>query len=173
MAEHVTACLEAWGGATPWVRSIRQKEGALPGASRSPRQPQDRRRCPREEGVPNHAYLLCQHRHPSWPWPQTSRRTRPQGRSAGMSWISRWSGQPLRQANYVPPLPLPILERITIPLIEKAADDLRITHDRTGLSIIDIVNRAISLYEFVDAELRVQAELIVRRDGKDRLIKLL
>jgi hypothetical protein len=90
-----------------------------------------------------------------------------------MSWISRWSGQPLRQANHVPPLPLPILERITIPLIEKAADDLRITHDRTGLSIIDIVNRAISLYEFVDAELRVQAELIVRRDGKDHLIKLL
>ena len=90
-----------------------------------------------------------------------------------MSWISRWSGQPLRQANHVPPLPLPILERITIPLIDKAADDLRITHDRTGLSIIDIVNRAISLYEFVDAELRVQAELIVRRDGKDHLIKLL
>ena len=90
-----------------------------------------------------------------------------------MSWISRWSGQPLRQANHVPTMPLPILERITIPLIEKAADDLRITHDRTGLSIIDIVNRAISLYEFVDAELRVQAELIVRRDGKDHLIKLL
>lgn len=90
-----------------------------------------------------------------------------------MSWMSRWSGQPLSQANYVPPLPLPVLERITIPLIEKAADDLRITHDRTGLSIIDIVNRAISLYEFVDAELRVKAELIVRRDGKDHLIKLL
>ena len=90
-----------------------------------------------------------------------------------MSWISRLSGQPLRQANHVPQLPLPILERITIPMIDKAADDLRITHDRTGLSIIDIVNRAISLYEFVDAELRVQAELIVRRDGKDHLIKLL
>jgi len=87
--------------------------------------------------------------------------------------MSRWSGQPLRQGNPAPPLPLPICERVTIPLIQKAADDLRITHDRSGLSVIDIVNRAISLYEFVDAELRVQAELIVRRDGKDHLIKLL
>jgi hypothetical protein len=88
-----------------------------------------------------------------------------------MSWRSRWPGLSPRPATS--PAPLPVLERITIPLIEKAACDLRITHDRTGLSIIDIVNRAISLYEFVDAELSVQAELIVRRDGKDHLIKLL
>jgi hypothetical protein len=90
-----------------------------------------------------------------------------------MNWMSRRSGQPLRQGNPAPPLPLPVSERVTVPLIQKAADDLRITRDRSGLSVTDIVNRAISLYEFVDAELRVQAELIVRRDGQDHLIKLL
>jgi hypothetical protein len=69
---------------------------------------------------------------------------------------------------------LPTQELITIPLIEKASDDLRIIYDRTGLSRTDIVNRAISLYAFIDAELRSHALLIVRRrDGKDHLIKLL
>ena len=58
-------------------------------------------------------------------------------------------------------------------LVRKAATDLEITQDRTGLSKTDIVNRAISLYEFVDAELSADAELIVRRNGKDHIIKLL
>jgi len=65
------------------------------------------------------------------------------------------------------------VDRITISLVAKAATDLKITHERTGLSKTDIVNRAISLYEFIDAELGAGAELIVRRDGKDHLIKLL
>jgi hypothetical protein len=63
--------------------------------------------------------------------------------------------------------------RITVGLIEKAATDLQTTHDRTGLSKTDIVNRALSLYEFVDAELQAGAELIVRRNGQDLLVKLL
>jgi len=202
MAEHDTACLKAWGGATPGNALGRQKKRAPPGAPRSPGQPQDRRGTKNgtakdavpaqdqdggtppsgrmggaataaleEEGVPNHAYLLCQHRHARRPRPDTSRRSEPPGWSARMSRMSRWPGQPTRRGNSA--APLPILERITIPLIRKAADDLRITHDRTGLSIIDIVNRAISLYEFVDAELSAKAELIVRHDGKDHLIKLL
>ena len=70
--------------------------------------------------------------------------------------------------------PLPTQEVITIPLIDKASDDLQVIHDRTGLSRTDIVNRAISLYAFIDAELRARSLLIVRRqDGKDHLIKLL
>jgi len=63
--------------------------------------------------------------------------------------------------------------RITVALIDKAATDLQITHDRTSLSKTDIVNRALSLYEFVDAELRAGGELMVRRDGRDYIIKLL
>ena len=63
--------------------------------------------------------------------------------------------------------------RITAALIEKAATDLETTHERTGLSKTDIVNRAISLYEYIDAELRAGGQLIVRKDGKDQFIKLL
>jgi hypothetical protein len=63
--------------------------------------------------------------------------------------------------------------RITVALVAKAAADLKKTHDRTRLSRTDIVNRALSLYEFVDAELNAGAELIVRRDGQEHLVKLL
>jgi hypothetical protein len=63
--------------------------------------------------------------------------------------------------------------RITVALVDKAANDLQVTHDRTKMSKTDIVNRALSLYEFVDAELSEGAELIVRRDGKDHFVKLL
>ncbi len=69
--------------------------------------------------------------------------------------------------------PSPPVDRITVSLIAKAATELQLTHDRTGLSKTDIVNRAISLYEFVDAEQGAGADLIVRRDGKDHIIKLL
>lgn len=69
--------------------------------------------------------------------------------------------------------PLPLADRITVALVPKAADDLQRTHERTGLSKTDVVNRAISLYEFIDAELANGAELIVRRDGRDLLVKLL
>jgi hypothetical protein len=64
-------------------------------------------------------------------------------------------------------------EPITFVLVEKAATDLRITHERTHLSKTDIVNRAISLYEFVDAELKAGSEFIVRRDGQEYLVKLM
>ena len=65
------------------------------------------------------------------------------------------------------------VDRITVALVAKAAADLQAIQDRTGLSKTDIVNRAISLYEFIDAELSEGAELSVRRDGKEHLIKLL
>ena len=41
--------------------------------------------------------------------------------------------------------------RISVGLIPKAARDLRRTQERSGLSVADIVNRALTLYEFVDS----------------------
>ncbi len=84
--------------------------------------------------------------------------------SAGAGWSS---GHPLHrgQAN--------VADLITVALVEKAAADLQRTHERTRLSRTDIVNRALSLYEFIDAELGDGAELIVRRNGQDNLLKLL
>ena len=63
--------------------------------------------------------------------------------------------------------------RITVALVAKAAADLRRTLARTHLSQTDIVNRALSLYEFVDAEMSSGAELIVRRDGQEHKVVLL
>jgi hypothetical protein len=78
-----------------------------------------------------------------------------------------------RNANLPANPPVATAGRITVALVGKAANDLQVTHDRTRMSKTDIVNRALSLYEFVDAELSEGAELIVRRDGKDHFIKLL
>lgn len=63
--------------------------------------------------------------------------------------------------------------RITVSMVAKALTDLRRTVARTGLSQTDVVNRAVSLYEFVDSELGDGAELIIRKDGKDHVVKLL
>jgi len=53
-------------------------------------------------------------------------------------------------------------ERITVALIPKASEDLERLQDRTGLAKTDIVNRAISLYEFINAQLGEGNELLVR-----------
>ena len=69
--------------------------------------------------------------------------------------------------------PVPTTIRITVSLIERAASDLRKLINRTHLSQTDVVNRALSLYEFVDSEMESGAEIIVRRDGKDHHVVLL
>lgn len=64
-------------------------------------------------------------------------------------------------------------QRITVALVSKAAADLTTTHERSKLSRTDIVNRAISLYEFLDKELDSGSELLLRRrDGSTHLVKL-
>ena len=66
-------------------------------------------------------------------------------------------------------------ERITVAVIPKARDDLAALQDRTGLSKTDLVNRAITLYEFVDAQLRDGHDLLVRdkETGETQLIRFL
>lgn len=65
-------------------------------------------------------------------------------------------------------------QRITVALVSKAATDLASTRERTKLTRTDIVNRAISLYRFLDEELDAGAELLLRRqDGSTHLVKLL
>jgi hypothetical protein len=53
-------------------------------------------------------------------------------------------------------------DRITVALIPKASDDLQRIQDRTGLSKTDIVNRAITLYEFIDAQLKAGNDVLIR-----------
>jgi hypothetical protein len=65
-------------------------------------------------------------------------------------------------------------ERITITLIQKAEGELRRLQGRTGLSKTDLVNRAITLYEFIDAQQRAGHDLIdrVNEQGKTKLVRL-
>jgi len=62
-----------------------------------------------------------------------------------------------------------------VALIPKASEDLQRLQDRTGLAKTDIVNRAITLYEFIEAELRVGRDLTVRdgATGETQIIRLL
>src|SRR5271165_6445197 len=70
-------------------------------------------------------------------------------------------GKALRTSKRGSGLP-PVVDRITVALIRRAAEDLQRLHDRTGLSKTDIVNRAISVYEFVDSESQAGNNVYVR-----------
>jgi hypothetical protein len=69
----------------------------------------------------------------------------------------------------------PPVDRVTVALIPKAGEDLQRLQDRTSLSKTDIVNRAITLYEFFDAQLKAGNDLIVRdpKTGETQLVRFL
>jgi len=56
-------------------------------------------------------------------------------------------------------------ERITVALVNKAAEDLKRTQARTGLSKTDIVNRALSLYDFIDGRITAGDDVMLRHKG--------
>ncbi len=66
-------------------------------------------------------------------------------------------------------------DRITVALIPQSTADLQALQDRTSLSKTDLVNRAITLYEFIDAQLREGRDLIIRdKDtGENQLVRFL
>ncbi len=66
-------------------------------------------------------------------------------------------------------------ERVTVALIPQAGEDLQRLQDRTGLSKTDIVNRAITLYEFFDAQLKAGHDVIIRdqKTGESQLVRFL
>jgi hypothetical protein len=66
-------------------------------------------------------------------------------------------------------------ERITVALIPAVADNLRRLQERTNLSKTDIANRAITSYEFLDAQIQTGHDLIVRdrRTGETQLVRFL
>jgi hypothetical protein len=69
----------------------------------------------------------------------------------------------------------PSSERITVALIPKAVADLQHLQDSTSLSKTDLVNRAISLYEFIDGQRRAGQDLLIRdsETGETQLVRLL
>ena len=63
-------------------------------------------------------------------------------------------------------------ERITVALIPKAAADLQYLLGDTGLSKTDLVNRALTLYRFVQESIAAGREVIIRdkATGEDRVV---
>lgn len=68
-----------------------------------------------------------------------------------------------------------LTERITVALIPKAAEELRQLQDRTGLSKTDVVNRAITLYEFIDEQMHAHRDVIIRdrKTGETQIVRFL
>src|SRR5262245_41619855 len=58
-----------------------------------------------------------------------------------------------------------VVMRITVGLSSRARRDLRSSQDRSGLSMADIVNRALTLYEFVDSRLAAGDQFLLRQKG--------
>jgi hypothetical protein len=65
--------------------------------------------------------------------------------------------------------------RITVALIPKAAEDLQRLQDRTGLSKTDLANRAISLYEFINAQMCAGQDILIRNGstGEIQIVRIL
>jgi hypothetical protein len=68
-----------------------------------------------------------------------------------------------------------VAERITVALIPKVGEELQRLQDRTSLSKTDIANRAITLYEFIDAQLREGRDVLIRDNasGETQLVRIL
>jgi hypothetical protein len=66
-------------------------------------------------------------------------------------------------------------DRITISLIPQAAEHLQLLQDRTKWSKTDLVNRAITLYEFIEDQIRQGQDLILRdrETGETQLVRFL
>jgi len=61
-----------------------------------------------------------------------------------------------------------VTERITVALVRKAGEDLQTLQERTGLSKTDIVNRAISLYEFIEGQVQAGKDLYIKDPKTDQ-----
>ncbi len=64
-------------------------------------------------------------------------------------------------------------EHITVALIPSAVDQLRCLQKNTNLSATDITNRAITLYGFLDEQMRAGNDLMIRDNwtGETRLVR--
>jgi hypothetical protein len=66
-----------------------------------------------------------------------------------------------------------VVERINVALAAEAAESLDKLQSRTRMKKVDVVNRALRLYEFIDAEIRAGNRLLIRDENeKDYLVKL-
>ena len=69
----------------------------------------------------------------------------------------------------------PVVDRITVALVRKAVEDLQDLQEETGLSKTDVVNRAISVYKFIESEVRAGNTIYIRdhKTGETQLVRFL
>jgi hypothetical protein len=66
-----------------------------------------------------------------------------------------------------------VVDRVNVALIAEAVEALGKLQERTGLKKVDLVNRALLIYEFVDSELRAGNQVVLRDpEGRDQLVKI-
>ncbi|SEP48563.1 hypothetical protein SAMN04489732_11272 [Amycolatopsis saalfeldensis] len=66
-----------------------------------------------------------------------------------------------------------VVARVNIALVKESAKALLKLQKNTGLKKVDIVNRAIQLYEFIATELKEGRQVVVRGDdGHEVLVKI-
>jgi hypothetical protein len=66
-----------------------------------------------------------------------------------------------------------VVARVNIALVKESAKALLKLQKDTGLKKVDIVNRAIQLYEFIASELKEDRQVVVRGDdGHEVLVKI-
>jgi hypothetical protein len=66
-----------------------------------------------------------------------------------------------------------VVRRVNVALIKDAADALAKLGERTGMKQVDLVNRALQVYEWVDGEQRAGNTLVVRSTEGDTAVKVL
>ncbi|MGD0608186.1 MAG: hypothetical protein ABSA53_31940 [Streptosporangiaceae bacterium] len=85
--------------------------------------------------------------------------------------MSATAGDNVTREDFVSQL---LAEHLAVALIPKVESDLQKLRDRTSLSRTDITNRAITLYEFIDAQLRAGNDVQIRdpRTGRVQDVRI-
>ncbi|WIX85784.1 hypothetical protein [Amycolatopsis sp. DG1A-15b] len=66
-----------------------------------------------------------------------------------------------------------VVARVNIPLVQESGKALLRLQDRTGLKKVDLVNRAIQVYDFLASQLTDDREVVLRgSDGQEVLVKI-
>lgn len=66
-----------------------------------------------------------------------------------------------------------VVARVNIALVKESAKALLRLQQDTGLKKVDIVNRAIQLYEFIASELKEDRQVVIRGDdGREVQVKI-
>lgn len=67
----------------------------------------------------------------------------------------------------------PVTDRITIGLLPRVSEGLQRLQDETSMSKTDIVNRAVTMYEFIEDQLRAGRDLLIRDSETQEIQKVM